>query len=207
MSTTAASTRFEAQRTFGPGLEGQFLSATSGRGTERRRFQWHDADSDTRPIAVLAPSSTRPEGAAERFIRERVRQLVSELMDRAAGETFQPGVVSNTYRTLSAQARQYGDWFVDALRSALVRGQVREDITAEILRSLGRINDPMAHGERLKLLIDALRDHRPVIRDEAALALLDLGDPRAAPFVVEAAKRETLPTLRVDLLNAAHQMR
>ena len=183
-----------------------FSNNATDAGTEPPTALLRNGGPDTRSLVMLNSSSTSREGAAEGFVRETAQVEVARILERAASDTFEPGMASRTYYDIAGQLQRYGPWFVEALGAALFRELVSEDVTTEILRSLGRIDDRVALSERMKLLIEALKDARPVIRDEAALALLDLGDPRARRFIVEAAERETVETLRADLLNVAAQI-
>lgn len=179
--------------------------------------------SDTRPDLVAEPgtrvggadvqleaqrplSDTRPDRAAERLILKTLTSEVAELIARTSSEPVTDGVASKFSKGLLRLVARYGDIGTRVLFAIVTTESLPVTTTVDLLRSLGRASDIGTHGRRFQLLVRALEDSRPTVRDEAALALLDLGDARAKGFVLAAAGRETLAVLRADLFETAAQM-
>lgn len=151
-------------------------------------------------------SSTDSGGAAERLVLEALTHELATLRASARAEVFQDGFTSNFSIGLNRLVSRFGDIGVQGLFNLIADESLPVAVTVDLLRTLGRIVDPGTHGRRFQLLVHALNDARVTVRDEAALALLDLGDVRAQPHVLEAAEREPLARLKADLLETAAQM-
>ncbi len=73
-----------------------------------------------------------------------------------------------------------------------------DDVCAEAMRALGRINYPALEKRIFMTLIEALNNSSPLIRDSAALALGDLGDPAAIEYLKERIKLEKYDSIKQD---------
>jgi HEAT repeats len=128
-----------------------------------------------------------------------VRQEFVTLSELAKDEIFEDGVESNFVRGLSGLLKAGGaQGFASLL--ALIEGEDQnEEVTAETLLWLGRLNDPSTHQERLNLLERSLEHRSPRVRDAAATALASMDDPKSAFALQQAIERELNPDLREDM--------
>ena len=158
------------------------------------------------PAAPRPASDTGPDRTAERLILNSLSSEFAELMTKTRSDTVTDGVASRFSAGLDRLVARYGDVGIRFLFPIVTTERLPITMTVEMLRALGRVPDVGTHGRRFQLLARALEDSRPTVRDEAALALLDLGDTRAKGFVLAAAAREELASLSADLLETAAQM-
>ncbi len=149
--------------------------------------------SSTQPFALsmVGTSLTEPDVKIQAqldSILERVRHEIVEDGMTNTVTTRLPELVANHYRS------------VLPLIAALADGRrTSAAVTAELLKEVGRLRDARSHSDRRWLLLHALSSSNPAARDGAGVGLAWLKDPSVATSVRDAAERESIPQLKVDL--------
>lgn len=146
-------------------------------------------------------------------IRSVTQPVNTQIQDRAKAiliesrnETFESGVVSGLSRKLKVFFLAHGPQAASALQEALKSNRWQEDIIAEVLKSIGNIDDSASKRARFSMLIEFLYDKSPRIRDAAALALSDMGDKGAISFLRAAAKYERFSSIKAEFLKVAGEL-
>lgn len=122
-------------------------------------------------------------------------------------EELQDGMTLRLGTALMRCMRDLGDVsFVDLAQIAL-KGDANPEALSHALRWIGRMADPETFQQRLLVLARALEAPSPVVRDGAALGLVELGSPAATPALDTAIGRESNEALRQDLEQAATYLR
>lgn len=161
----------------------------------------------TTSIILNYPASSTDILDMERKIVEEISGTLDEIIKRYSHDVFSSGFASQLSASVERLVYRYGDLGLLVLGLALdSRPSVSEDARVEILRTLGRIDDVSTSIRRFKLVVAALGSPSPLVRDEAALALLDLGEPRGKEKILAAAERERDARLRLELIATAEQL-
>jgi hypothetical protein len=161
---------------------------------DARYFDWI---SSAERLTLEELLSTRRDEVASN--ENSIKQQFVTLTELAKDEIFEDGVESNFVKGLSRLVKAAGVEGLAALL-ALVEGENQnEEVTAEVLLWLGRLNDPSTHQERLNLLERSLERRSPRIRDAAATALASMDDPKSAFALQQAIEREQNSDLRDDM--------
>ena len=84
---------------------------------------------------------------------------------------------------------------------------MRTRTVADIIRVLGRLEHEKSHDDRFWIAAHFLLSETPLTRDASAVALEDLGDPRAIPKLEEAVVAESVPELKDDLQIALQELK
>ena len=95
--------------------------------------------------------------------------------------------------------RANGKPVVRIINNLIKKTALGDDITSEILKALGRIEDENTKNERYELLIVSIKNESVIIRDGAVSGLSFLDDKRALPQLRMLFERETLPILRNNI--------
>lgn len=152
------------------------------------------------PRILPETSTSQPERAPK--IDTKVRHAFAAAVD----EIFEDGMCSEFSTRLEALVIDYGDACIEAVAKLLIYEEARPEIASEALRCLGRIDHPSSYSQRLWLLEKCLLSPSGAVRDAAALGLASLDDPRALPYVRQAADRERIPLLRTFLQQVVDQL-
>ncbi|HRW10407.1 MAG TPA: HEAT repeat domain-containing protein, partial [Caldilineaceae bacterium] len=147
-------------------------------------------------IADVATSTPKVFTAQEsRVLTQKLQWLFSE----AAEETFADGMESNLSRGLQILLADYGEMAMNQIILLEEQGKIAAEVLAEILRTLGNIDNDTAYSRRRWFLEHALQHPSTQVRDGAILGLSFLEDPRIIPALGAALRCETHDTLRADI--------
>jgi hypothetical protein len=133
-------------------------------------------------------------------------QELDALFRNAKSEIFESARESNFAHQLHELLLQYGRPVIAVLSESSFDSRVDAETMSETLRVIGRAHDVGNLVSRFRLLIQGLNSPSPIIRDSAALALSDLGEPGAIPYLKEAAEREEYVSLHKDYLQIAEDL-
>jgi len=128
-----------------------------------------------------------------------IEREVRHLFWRARDEVFEDGVGSAFGRQLNLHVSGYGIDLMSVLESLYESSSLNEAVLAEALVVLAHIDDPLTQKNRLSFALGALDHESATVRDAAGLALAVLDDATTAAQVREAARREPVAELRVEL--------
>jgi hypothetical protein len=132
------------------------------------------------------------EGEARRLFE------LAKRVERSAG--FEPGM-DNAFRDGVHAFLQGGGG--DALAAIKRRLPLQSPtVQAATILYVGDADAPATSAERLALVVWYLDSEYPEVRDAAGLALIDLDDVRATPFLATAIDKEPLRSLRESLEQA-----
>ncbi|HEX6715571.1 MAG TPA: HEAT repeat domain-containing protein [Pyrinomonadaceae bacterium] len=128
-----------------------------------------------------------------------VKQQFITLSELAKDEIFEDGVESNFVKGLGHIVKGAGAQSLATLFGLIECENRNDEIIAETLLWLGRLNDPSTHQERLHFLEKSLEHRSSRVRDAAATALSSMDDPKSAFALQQAIERELNPDLREDM--------
>jgi HEAT repeat protein len=140
-------------------------------------------------------------------VKANITRTMGSLLRLAKEERFQDGMESNLSQGLAAMIRRYPADAMATLRNIIDSGGVSKSLTAEVIESVSRVNNPESRDARFSLVVSYLRDDSPVVRDAAGTALAYMDDKRAIDYLQSAIEAEPIPTLREDLAQVAEQLR
>jgi len=129
-----------------------------------------------------------------------------ELLRAANEEVFEDGVDNELTKGLASLFERYNDGLINELTYLLLYKEINEEIASEILRWLGRLDDPSSQHDRLFLLEECLRNSSTRIRDAASVGLASLDDAHAIPFLQQAIQQEQCVELREDMEQVLAQL-
>lgn len=127
---------------------------------------------------------------------EAIGQAVEALFDAGAEEFFEDGTESGFSKGLTSIILSHGNAAIDVLSDIILGSRVNPDVASEALRSLGRIEQPPTHRNRLGVLARALQSSDPQVRYGAALGLASMDDPQAIAFLARAIEGESIEPIR-----------
>jgi HEAT repeat protein len=145
--------------------------------------------------------------ATQRDRHEEVRQEVSVLFAAATDQYFEDGMESAFSRALIALIEEYGETALKAVTHLILSQIANEEVAAEALRRLGRMDHAPTYTARLWLLERSLFCFSPAVRDGAALGLAAMDDPQAITSLEQAIHGEKNAALREDLTQVLTQLR
>lgn len=140
-------------------------------------------------------------GATERNVRGSLNSLL------AIGQTeeFRLGEASNLGVGLSAMFKRYPHHTFAALREELPNVE-SPSVLAETLRTIGRLSTGRHAEVGLHFIAAYLKHSAGEVRDAALVALSEIDDRRAAPYLESAIGQEGLGSLRADMQEALEQL-
>ena len=95
---------------------------------------------------------------------------------------------------------------INRIISLIKSSQIRGLFVSKLLQSLGDIVHPSTHLHRRNALESSLFDDSPRVRDGACLGLSVMNDASSLPYVIIAAQREDVPTLKQNLQSLIIQL-
>lgn len=157
------------------------------------------------------PRSIPDENATnQKEINEEVdgmlRNSITRAFDAANNETFYDGFDSYFSETISRFILAFGVQAIVIIEEILESNPSASETVEETLRQLGKIVDPHTHAARLALLLRAIGDRNPRIRDAASIGIASLDDPVAIPFLHHAIKTEPSAWVRTNLTLTLQQI-
>lgn len=130
---------------------------------------------------------------------DELERTLDRLFAAAEDEFFEPGKDSEFTNGLDALLDRFPEAIWSLLQRRLFAPDVNVETVGEMLRWTGRVEEPRNSRERMNLLIVGLGHSSPIVRDDAAIGLVHLGDPSAISQLHQAIKKEMVPELREDL--------
>ncbi len=155
------------------------------------------------PNSVTVRSDDLPQLGLEHQLSIFLRKLTRD----ALKEVFHDGMESRFGAVLTAMILRFGATAVLSVSEMLETTPINVEVTGELLRVLGNIEDHSTHDERLALLTDQLKSEDARTRDAASLGLAALEDPRAIPALESALQVETNPFVRPEFESAIEELR
>ena len=132
---------------------------------------------------------------------------VESIVALATEEFIEDGMDSDTEAQLGEFVSRYSAVGVRRLVAYLASDCVKSRTVSDIIRVLGRLEHEESHNDRFWIVARFLSLGTPLARDASAVALEDLGDPRAIPKLEEAVGVESVPELRDGLQIALEELR
>lgn len=162
-------------------------------------FRWDSGHPDA--------ATNSPVISALTDIQSRViARTLDALIENAKDEHFEDGMYSNLGMGLRVMFRRYSETASEILEERLNKSDIRPRILAEVLHTLGNLEDDATKDRRLATLVGFLKSSSPLIRDAAAVGLSYLDDKRAVPYLSEATERESNEVFREDLRAIIEQL-
>lgn len=120
------------------------------------------------------------------LMESKVIPLFTQCIAEAIDEVFMDGMDSTLSLRVTSLVIKYDNAAVSALDHLLSADKVNAEISGEILRTLGSLDNGKSYFSRLRLLADQLKSSDPRIRDAASLGLASLDEPMSLPALREA---------------------
>jgi hypothetical protein len=180
-------------------------SATSERlAAETRRIKDEVATSASDPFPAV--ESTR-RADVEQVVRRTIDREMRKLARIAKWQNFEDGIDNEFAAGIRELVNRFGPSAVEAISRAHADGFLTPGAMAEALIWLGRMQSPPTLEVRFYTMIHALRDQSsPQVRHGAVLGISSMEDPRAVPYLADAAANETLGDLKRWILQAAKEL-
>ena len=140
-----------------------------------------------------------PSGSFKTLAAPELKEILVDSFRRAANQVFEPGIESELSKDISRAFASNGLGTLAAVRELLQSREVSEEVIAETLVALGRIESRAAHNARIALFMSCLREGSYLVRDGALLGLAFMNDPKIVPEIAELAKKESDPVFKSDL--------
>ncbi|GAB4506940.1 MAG: hypothetical protein Tsb0026_00140 [Sulfuricaulis sp.] len=150
-------------------------------------------------------SSSFDDEISKQTLHSLERELET-LFNNAKNEIIEGNHESNFANELHSLLVQFGTPILTLLGDLVSNPSIDVEAASQALRVIGRTQDELTVVPRFRLLIKALNSPSPIIRDSTALALFDLNEPGAIPYLQEAAAREEYVSLRNDYLQIAEEL-
>jgi hypothetical protein len=145
-------------------------------------------------------------GAVSDLDAETLAARALTLFVGASADQFDAGAESQLGRDVQEFVRRHPVSGPEALRDAILAGNIASEAAWEALRWLGCMEHPQSRAARLRLLENCLQSSSATARDGAALGLAAIDDPHAIPALREAIAAERIPELREDLRQVLTQL-
>lgn len=130
---------------------------------------------------------------------DQLKAGILALAEAADHEGFEDGMRSAFARNMRLLIMKHGTEALKAFQELATSRMLNAEVIAEGLRLSGRLEDHETRSYRFWLLTSFLEHRSSLVRDAASLALADMDDPRAMPFLQDAIEREPNPSLKEDL--------
>lgn len=137
------------------------------------------------------------------FPAPEIEASVWKLISYARDEQFEPGMESDFARGLTVLLQISPISVLTNLKGRLAGADEYPEVLAEILRWAGRQDAIELHDLVLPLLVAGLHHRSSIVRDAAAIALVDFDQLAAKAWLMTAIENEMVPELRADLEDLA----
>ena len=170
-----------------------FLLRLAAAGTHGVQHVFWEENLATQTVSgALAESSTQFTS-----LSPEMKAKLQAVWDGARREIIEDGMSNSVTENLPELIARDFSSVIPALVSAIEMQRTTPIIAAEVLKTLGRLQNPASHALRRWALERALTLTSPFIRDGAGLGLARLADPGAVPYLRRAAESD--PQTREDL--------
>lgn len=139
-------------------------------------------------------------------MRQAVEREVDAILRLALDEHVEDGMESETALEINRFIARNSVAGMRQLAASVTSEHTNAGVAADIVRVLGRIVHKGSHRERLWVAERLLRSTSALVRDASAVALSELGDPRAIVALQEAAADESIPELKSDIELALREL-
>jgi hypothetical protein len=137
---------------------------------------------------------------------EEVWQRTAALFAAATDQYFEDGMESEFSNALITLVQQHGEDAIKAVAHFITSEIINNEVAAEALRWLGRMDHAPTSRARLWLLERSLSCASARVRDGAALGLAAMDDPHAITYLEQAIQKEKHAALRDDLKQVLAQL-
>ena len=176
-------------------------------------------EDDTQAGTVNSSAEVRPDAARildDALIVAQYRQNrqtkasrlalnIQKHIRESAEEIFQDGMESSLSRSIEEMVSRHGNDAIKAIDHIIERGCDTE-AAAEMLTTLGHIDDRTTQAARLTLLVKNLQSLNDSIRAMASDGLMYLGDPRALAPLRTAVRQEGHADIKKDMELAIEEL-
>ena len=129
-----------------------------------------------------------------------IRQFLDNAMNVANHEFFESGYNSVFSLKLDFMFSRFPEQTITLLNEKITNHpEANPEILAEVMRWASRQESESVHQQLVMLSLAGLNHYSSLVRDEASVALAQLEDKRAIPFLNKAVRNESEPELRQDI--------
>jgi|APSaa5957512622_1039677.scaffolds.fasta_scaffold60047_2 hypothetical protein len=195
-----------------PQANDDFYDEASGTVTSRlnKLEQYKEVDNSSETVVkqqahgsiiwTEAPSSTDSVDTIE------LMKHIELIFFRAASEEFETGMDSNFSQDLGDVIYEFKNIALATIAYIIRDGKSDISVISEALRTLGDLEEPITHRNRLKLLELALTSDSSYVRDAASLGIASMDNPEAISKIKQAIEIEKNRELKKDLLLVLTQL-
>lgn len=171
--------------------------------------EWRTNDSSTISSmgnTIIWDEEITSSASVARTLPLHVIRDADHLISLGCNTIFEDGMLNEFSEYLEKLVLRYGSVLLDHLNEQLKSNQIDEEVASEMIRSLGEMKHTPSYGNRLYMLVDALKNTTSKVRDGAALGLASIDDPLAIPELKKAIRREKINELRDDMKLVLEQL-
>ena len=134
-------------------------------------------------------------------------QAVDAVLKAQSLEDLHDGMTLKLGAHIAAYLSEFGDTALEDLARVALQAAAHEEALSHAMRWIGRLSTRQSAHSSVLMLSRSLEAPSAVVRDGAALGLVDVGSPAALQALEAAIGRETIPALREDFEQAARYLR
>ena len=140
-------------------------------------------------------------------VQDDLVDSLESLFCEASSESFEDGMDSTLSLDLERMLQEHGLEAVRAIGYYIVTKKTKPEITAEVLKLLGRVDQPTTKKMRRWILERELFNVSPSVRDAAGLAISSMNDPLSIRALEDAISREKHELLKLGFLKVLTKLR
>jgi len=129
----------------------------------------------------------------------KIKEDIINIFDAYQFEEFDTDIAYEFTHALEILILGKGKQSILIIDSLIKKSILNDDLIAETLRALGRIEDDNTKDERYGLLISSIKNGASIVRDGAVSGLSFLDDKRALPQLQMLLETETIPILKNNI--------
>ena len=133
--------------------------------------------------------------------------LFARCFREAQNIQFEDGYENDFSTTIIQLFYMYGNRLFDKILDTISNKSVNTKIINELLKTIGRIEQPSTHKLRKWILVKSLLIVHNFVKDGAILGLSFLDDPQSIPSILNAIKVEKNEFIVEDLIQLHHQLK
>jgi hypothetical protein len=142
-------------------------------------------------------TSTSLENTRQSFIEKEIENL----FEMAQCIEFEDGIINEFSQKLELSIKKYSNQAMAEIAYLIAYEKVNNEINAEALKCLGRIEHSGTYHYRKWILEHSLNNVSFIVRDGALQGLSFLDDESSLKYIQEAIDKETVTELRKDMLS------
>lgn len=132
---------------------------------------------------------------------------ILNIFQSGEGDIFEDGMESNFSRALLSYVRRYGNTAVNEIAHIVLHGEFKDEVVAEAILCLARLDDCTTYKYRRWLVEKALEGEGLYTRDAAVSGLSHLDDKDSMTELKKAMAREKNVELKRDMTEVLEQLR